>query len=86
MLSTLVTLAGPTLVKIGIDEGIRAGDASTQSINGNQAHVGLYRGEAKGAGKVMILLTDGKPYDSDTYPAGFEVLGAGAALSLHKAV
>ncbi len=29
-------------------------DGSLQSINGNQAHVGLYRGDAKGAGKVMM--------------------------------
>ena len=29
-------------------------DGTMQSINGNQAHVGLYRGEAKGAGKVMM--------------------------------
>ena len=32
VLSTLVTLAGPTLVKIGIDEGIRAGNR--QALNG----------------------------------------------------
>jgi len=29
-------------------------DGNIQSINGNQAHVGVYRGEAKGAGKVMM--------------------------------
>ena len=29
-------------------------DGAMQSINGIQAHVGLYRGEAKGAGKVMM--------------------------------
>jgi predicted Zn-dependent protease len=29
-------------------------DGSIQSINGNQAHVGLYRGDAKGTGKVMM--------------------------------
>src|SRR5688572_24640664 len=32
VLATLVTLAGPTLVKIGIDEGIRAGNR--QALNG----------------------------------------------------
>jgi predicted Zn-dependent protease len=29
-------------------------DGSLQRINGNEAHVGLYRGTAKGAGKVMM--------------------------------
>ena len=29
-------------------------DGSMQTINGNDAHVGLYRGNAKGAGKVMM--------------------------------
>ena len=29
-------------------------DGAVQSINGNQAHVGLYRGDAKGTGKVMM--------------------------------
>jgi predicted Zn-dependent protease len=29
-------------------------DGNIQSINGNDAHVGVYRGEAKGAGKVMM--------------------------------
>ena len=29
-------------------------DGSIQTINGNQAHVGVYRGTAKGAGKVMM--------------------------------
>ena len=29
-------------------------DGSIQSINGNQAHVGVYRGDAKGTGKVMM--------------------------------
>jgi predicted Zn-dependent protease len=34
--------------------GYTAVDGTMQSINGNQAHVGLYRGEAKGAGKVLM--------------------------------
>ena len=29
-------------------------DGTIQSINGNQAHVGVYRGDAKGTGKVMM--------------------------------
>jgi predicted Zn-dependent protease len=29
-------------------------DGTIQSINGNQAHVGVYRGDAKGTGKVLM--------------------------------
>ncbi|MBM3808647.1 MAG: hypothetical protein FJW22_10710 [Acidimicrobiia bacterium] len=34
--------------------GYRVVDGSMQRINGNDAHVGVYRGEAKGTGKVLM--------------------------------
>ena len=43
---------------IAVDAMRKAGytvvDGALQSINGNQAHVGVYRGDAKGTGKVMM--------------------------------
>lgn len=49
---------GRTVGDVAVEAMRKAGytvvDGSIQSINGNQAHVGLYRGEAKGAGKVLM--------------------------------
>lgn len=50
--------AARTVADVALDAMRNAGysvlDGSIQDINGNQAHVGLYRGEAKGAGKVLM--------------------------------
>jgi predicted Zn-dependent protease len=50
--------AGQSVAERAIEAMRKAGysvvDGSLQRINGNEAHVGLYRGTAKGAGKVMM--------------------------------
>ena len=45
---------GDVAVEVMRKAGYTVVDGSMQSINGNQAHVGVYRGEAKGAGRVMM--------------------------------
>ena len=48
----------PSIGEIAVEAMRKAGytvvDGTMQQINGNQAHVGVYRGNAKGAGKVVM--------------------------------